>query len=56
MEVYERTKELTKKDKDMLEALKGRPVVFDEECPPSTEEELKRGVRGMRPKPKNKHA
>ena len=36
---------LTKKQKKMLEELKERPIQFDKDCPPQTEEELSQMVR-----------
>ncbi len=33
---------LTDEERKMLEALKDRPIVFDEDCPELTEEQLKR--------------
>lgn len=34
-------KPLTKKQKKMLEKMENSPIVFDEDCPPLTEEQLK---------------
>ncbi len=33
---------LSDEERKMLEALKDRPIVFDEDCPELTEEQLKR--------------
>ena len=33
---------LTAEETAEIAALKGRPIVYDEDCPPQTEEELKR--------------
>ena len=38
-------KELTEKQKKMLEMLENRPVVFDEDCPELTKEELSKFKR-----------
>lgn len=36
---------LTPEQKEELRALKDRPIVFDEDCPPQTEEQLKKFKR-----------
>lgn len=38
-------KELTEEQKKMLEQLENRPVVFDEDCPELTKEELSKFKR-----------
>lgn len=42
---------LTEEERDELRALKNRPLVFDEDCPELTEEELKQFKR-FYPRPK----
>lgn len=43
-------KELTEEQKKMLEALKDRPIEFDEDCPELTKEELSQFKRVSPPK------
>ena len=43
---------LTPEQIERLDALKDRPIVFDEDCPEMTEEQLKQFKR-VNPRPKN---
>ncbi len=36
---------LTEEEREEIRALKGRPIVFDEDCPELTEEQLKKFKR-----------
>lgn len=47
------TPPLTEEQRKMLEALKDRPITFDEDCPEQTEEDLK---QFKRIDPKTRHA
>ena len=42
---------LTEEEREELRALKDRPIVFDEDCPELTEEQLKQFKR-VNPRPK----
>ena len=39
---------LTAEEKAEIAALKGRPIVFDEDCPPTTEEQANESIYLMR--------
>lgn len=41
------TAPLTKQQRAELEALKGRPITYDDDCPPLTEEQLERFRRAI---------
>ncbi len=46
---------LTEEERDELRALKNRPIVFDEDCPELTEEQLKQ-FRRVNPRRKEQAA
>lgn len=46
-------KELTEKQKKMLEALENRPIVFDEDCPELSKKELS-GFKRVSPEKQKK--
>lgn len=46
---------LTEEEREELRALKDRPIVFDEDCPELTEEQLKQ-FRRVNPRPKKQAA
>ena len=47
---------LTPEQKEELRALKDRPIVFDEDCPPQTPEQLKQFKRVNPRRPKEQAA
>ena len=47
---------LTEEEREELRALKDRPIVFDEDCPPQTEEQLKKFKRVNPRRPKKQAA
>lgn len=47
---------LTEEEREELRALKDRPIVFDEDCPPQTPEQLKKFKRVNPRRPKEQVA